>query len=157
MYVPYFPSTWPLRSSTPSPTPTTLTPSPLPALQGLRESIPPNFPYFYVQFGYGSGYVHVIDDETKFDPNFGRQVRGVCALVVAECAVSSRQRRCRRPSNTVSPELALQCVCCTSTPSVMCSSPPSMPFPPSFTAGVSGPAPPALPFASGHFFSTQHT
>ncbi|KXZ45589.1 hypothetical protein GPECTOR_53g82 [Gonium pectorale] len=44
------------------------------AQKGLRESIPPNFPYFYVQFGYGSGYVHVIDDESKFDPNFGRQV-----------------------------------------------------------------------------------
>ncbi|GLI66933.1 hypothetical protein VaNZ11_010972 [Volvox africanus] len=44
------------------------------AQKGLRESIPPNFPYFYVQFGYSSGYVHVIDDESKFDPNFGRQV-----------------------------------------------------------------------------------
>ncbi|PNW70985.1 hypothetical protein CHLRE_17g741550v5 [Chlamydomonas reinhardtii] len=44
------------------------------AQKGLRESIPPNFPYFYVQFGYGAGYVHVIDDESKFDPNFGRQV-----------------------------------------------------------------------------------
>ncbi|EFJ41173.1 hypothetical protein VOLCADRAFT_119773 [Volvox carteri f. nagariensis] len=44
------------------------------AQKGLRESIPPNFPYFYVQFGYGSGYVHVIDNEAKFDPNFGRQV-----------------------------------------------------------------------------------
>eukprot|EP00198_Chlamydomonas_reinhardtii_P011753 XP_001701090.1 predicted protein [Chlamydomonas reinhardtii] len=26
------------------------------------------------KFGYGAGYVHVIDDESKFDPNFGRQV-----------------------------------------------------------------------------------
>lgn len=54
--------------------------APLPPLppQGLRESIPPNFPYLYVQFGYGQGYVHVIDDETKFDRNLGRWVQGVC-------------------------------------------------------------------------------
>lgn len=48
------------------------------AMQGLRESIPPNFPYFYIQFGYGSGYVHVIDNEEKFDPGFGRQVCMYC-------------------------------------------------------------------------------
>jgi len=44
------------------------------AKKGLRESIPPNFPYLYVQFGYGQGYVHPIDDEAKFDPQLGRQV-----------------------------------------------------------------------------------
>eukprot|EP00798_Chlamydomonas_sp_ICE-L_P003126 gene3126-13138_t len=44
------------------------------AKKGLRESVPPNFPYTYVQFGYGSGYVHVIDDETKFDKDLCRQV-----------------------------------------------------------------------------------
>lgn len=37
--------------------------------------MPPNFPYFYVQFGYSCGYIHVVDDEKKFDGNFGRQVR----------------------------------------------------------------------------------
>lgn len=42
--------------------------------KGLRGSIPPNFPYLYVQFGPSSGYVHVIDDEAKFDRNLGRQV-----------------------------------------------------------------------------------
>lgn len=42
--------------------------------KGLRGSVPPNFPYFYVQFGYTDGFVHVIDDEKKFDPNFGRQI-----------------------------------------------------------------------------------
>lgn len=42
--------------------------------KGLQGSIPPNFPYFYVQFGYANGFVHVIDDESNFDPNFGRQV-----------------------------------------------------------------------------------
>jgi hypothetical protein len=44
--------------------------------KGLRGSIPPNFPYFYVQFGYSAGFVHVIDDEAKFSPSFGRQVGG---------------------------------------------------------------------------------
>lgn len=42
--------------------------------KGLRGSIPPNFPYLYVQFGPSNGYVHVIDDEHKFDKNLGRQV-----------------------------------------------------------------------------------
>ncbi|MEW5309095.1 MAG: hypothetical protein WDW38_001005 [Sanguina aurantia] len=45
--------------------------------KGLRESVPPNFPYFYVQFGYSCGYLHVVDDEKKFDANFGRQVARV--------------------------------------------------------------------------------
>ena len=44
------------------------------AKKGLHASIPPNFPYVYVQFGYGSGYVHVIDDESQFDAQFARQV-----------------------------------------------------------------------------------
>jgi len=44
------------------------------AKKGLHASIPPNFPYTYVQFGYGTGYVHVIDDESQFDAQFARQV-----------------------------------------------------------------------------------
>lgn len=47
------------------------------AKKGLRESVPPGFPYLYIQFGYGAGMLHVIDDETKFDKDLGRQVRGV--------------------------------------------------------------------------------
>jgi hypothetical protein len=43
-------------------------------VKGLRGSIPPNFPYFYVQFGYSAGFVHPIDDEQKFPANFGKQV-----------------------------------------------------------------------------------
>jgi hypothetical protein len=42
--------------------------------KGLRGSIPPNFPYFHVEFGLSAGFVHVIDDETKWDANFGRSV-----------------------------------------------------------------------------------
>ena len=41
-------------------------------LQGLRGSIPANFPYFHVEFGLSAGNVHVIDDESKFDRNLGR-------------------------------------------------------------------------------------
>jgi hypothetical protein len=33
--------------------------------------VPPGFPYFYVQFGYAAGYLHVIDDEGTFDRDFG--------------------------------------------------------------------------------------
>jgi hypothetical protein len=33
--------------------------------------VPPGFPYFYVQFGYSAGFAHVIDDEGKFDRDFG--------------------------------------------------------------------------------------
>lgn len=43
-------------------------------LQGLRGSIPATFPYFHVEFNLTKGFVHVIDDETKFDPQFGRSI-----------------------------------------------------------------------------------
>ena len=43
-------------------------------LQGLRGSIPPNFPYFFVEFGLSTGFVHVIDNEGKFDKDFGRSI-----------------------------------------------------------------------------------
>ncbi len=46
-------------------------------MQGLRESVPPNFPYVYVQFGYGHGMLHVIDDEAQFDVQLARQVRAL--------------------------------------------------------------------------------
>jgi len=39
--------------------------------KGLRGSVPPGFPYFYVQFGYSAGSLHVIDDESTFDRDFG--------------------------------------------------------------------------------------
>lgn len=45
------------------------------AAKGLRGSIPPNFPYFHVEFGLEKGYVHVIDDENNFrGENFGHTV-----------------------------------------------------------------------------------
>eukprot|EP00958_Prasinococcus_capsulatus_P014641 scaffold1540_cov359-Prasinococcus_capsulatus_cf.AAC.6 len=42
--------------------------------KGLRGSIPPNFPYFHVEFGIRDGLAHVIDDEESFSPHFGRNV-----------------------------------------------------------------------------------
>lgn len=42
--------------------------------KGLRGSIPPNFPYFSVEFGLSSGFVHVVDDESKFNRDLGRSV-----------------------------------------------------------------------------------
>jgi len=49
--------------------------------KGLKGSIPENFPYFNVEFGLTGGYVHVIDEEEKFNPHIGRDVLiGVCDL-----------------------------------------------------------------------------
>ena len=45
----------------------------LPVLQGLRGSIPANFPCFHVEFNLTKGFVHVIDDEAKFS-QFGRGI-----------------------------------------------------------------------------------
>lgn len=42
--------------------------------KGIRRSIPPNFSYFFVQFGVGGGYAHVIEDSQKFPKFFGREV-----------------------------------------------------------------------------------
>ena len=42
--------------------------------KGLRGSIPENFPYFHVEFGLSRGFAHVIDDETSFKRNFGRNI-----------------------------------------------------------------------------------
>lgn len=44
------------------------------SVKGLRGSIPPNFPYFAVEFGLSSGFVHVVDDESKFNRDLGRSV-----------------------------------------------------------------------------------
>ncbi|CAI5500278.1 unnamed protein product [Closterium sp. Naga37s-1] len=41
---------------------------------GLRSAIPPNFPYFHVEFSLQGGYCHVIDDESAFKASLGRDV-----------------------------------------------------------------------------------
>ena len=42
--------------------------------RNLQRKIPPNFPYFHIEFGLASGFVHVIDDPNEFDPLFARRV-----------------------------------------------------------------------------------
>ena len=42
--------------------------------KGLRGAVPPNFPYFHVEFGMRGGYVHVIDDETRWRRDFARDI-----------------------------------------------------------------------------------
>jgi len=47
----------------------------------LRQAIPENFAYFHVEFGLDRGFVHVIDDESKFSAGFGLNViRGMLQL-----------------------------------------------------------------------------
>ncbi|KAJ8765166.1 hypothetical protein K2173_011426 [Erythroxylum novogranatense] len=51
------------------------------SVKGLRGSIPKNFPYFHVEFGLNSGFVHVIDDEQQFKSSLGLNViRGMLRL-----------------------------------------------------------------------------
>lgn len=64
--------------------------------KGLRGSIPPNFPYLYVQFSYGNGFVHVIDDENKFDRQLGRQV--AIGLLRLPAEVMHRKQRVDAPA-----------------------------------------------------------
>eukprot|EP01117_Protostelium_nocturnum_P019949 TRINITY_DN8777_c0_g1_i1.p1 TRINITY_DN8777_c0_g1~~TRINITY_DN8777_c0_g1_i1.p1 ORF type:complete len:658 (-),score=305.69 TRINITY_DN8777_c0_g1_i1:138-2111(-) len=40
----------------------------------IRRSVPPNFPYFSVEFGENGGYAHIIEDEIKFSRTLGREV-----------------------------------------------------------------------------------
>jgi hypothetical protein len=40
----------------------------------LQKKIPPNFPYFHVEFGLAAGFVHVIDNPKEFDPLFARRI-----------------------------------------------------------------------------------
>lgn len=62
------------RQRRPAPVPTSAHLPPLFFKQGLRGSIPPNFPYLHVEFGIADGFVHVIDDEQKFDRSLARSV-----------------------------------------------------------------------------------
>ncbi|KAJ9167336.1 hypothetical protein P3X46_021999 [Hevea brasiliensis] len=50
-------------------------------VKGLRGSVPKDFPYFHVEFGLNSGFVHVINDEMQFKSTFGLDViRGMLRL-----------------------------------------------------------------------------
>ena len=43
-------------------------------MERLRGAVPPNFPYFHVEFNMKGGFVHVIDDDDKWRVDFGRDV-----------------------------------------------------------------------------------
>lgn len=60
--------------------------------KGLRGSIPPDFPYFNVEFGLTGGYVHVIDDERRFNRNLGRDVM-VSLLCLPQERMHQKPRR----------------------------------------------------------------
>ncbi len=66
----------------------------LSAGRSLRNSIPAHFPYFHVEFGLRDGFVHVIDDVSKWNPHFGRDVLIGLLQLPGEW---TRQRQ-RRPS-----------------------------------------------------------
>src|SRR5687767_6408773 len=40
--------------------------------RGVHRAVPPNFPYFSVDFGDEGGYAHVIEDEAQFPKDFGK-------------------------------------------------------------------------------------
>lgn len=64
--------------------------------KGLRSSIPPNFPYLNVEFGISDGFVHVIDDEQKFDPALARSVMiGLLSLPQEDMHRRARQENPR--------------------------------------------------------------
>jgi len=44
--------------------------------RGIRRCIPPNFAYFYVQFGLARGYAHQIEDPIKWPKHFGKSIIG---------------------------------------------------------------------------------
>ena len=44
--------------------------------KGLRNSVPPGFPYFSVDFGISGGYAHVVEDKAKFPHYFGKEIIG---------------------------------------------------------------------------------
>ncbi|KAM0929674.1 hypothetical protein ACQ4PT_001683 [Festuca glaucescens] len=53
----------------------------IPTSGNLRQVIPENFAYFHVEFGLDRGFVHVIDDESRFSAGFGLNViRGALGL-----------------------------------------------------------------------------
>ena len=64
--------------------------------KGLRRSVPERFPYFHVQFGYRHGFVHVIDDEGKWQRGFGRSV----LVGVTGAREEDMFRRAQRDSTT---------------------------------------------------------
>jgi Protein similar to CwfJ C-terminus 2 len=60
------PPTWPTYYHQPIYLPTYL-----PKGRGIRQVVPKNFPYFYVEWKEGEGYAHIIEDREQFPRDFG--------------------------------------------------------------------------------------
>lgn len=73
-------------------------------VQGLRGSIPPNFPYFFAEFGLSTGLLHVIDNEEKFDCDFGRSTTAGLLQLGAE----AQHRGARAEPHPVQEKLAAE-------------------------------------------------
>ncbi|XXQ35993.1 Cwf19-like C-terminal domain-containing protein [Plasmodiophora brassicae] len=59
--------------------------------RGIRSAIPGGFPYFHVEFGDDrSGFAHVIEDESKFSKDFGREI--VCGLLEEPASIVLRAK-----------------------------------------------------------------
>eukprot|EP01130_Rhizamoeba_saxonica_P012769 TRINITY_DN5419_c0_g1_i2.p1 TRINITY_DN5419_c0_g1~~TRINITY_DN5419_c0_g1_i2.p1 ORF type:complete len:595 (+),score=144.73 TRINITY_DN5419_c0_g1_i2:297-2081(+) len=59
--------------------------------KGLRRSIPPDFKYFYVQFGMSQCWSHLIENPAKFTPNFGVNIlAGIMQVDVEEYRLAPR-------------------------------------------------------------------
>ena len=44
--------------------------------KGVRGSLPVGLPYFFVEFGTDGGFGHIVEDQSKFPPYFGKEVCG---------------------------------------------------------------------------------
>jgi len=60
--------------------------------KGIRRAVPPNFPYFHVEFGDKGGFAHVIEDSSLFPFQFGTEViAGILELPPQNWAHSKRE------------------------------------------------------------------
>jgi hypothetical protein len=64
--------------------------------KSLRSTIPENFPYFHAEFNMRGGFAHVVDDETRWNKNFGRDV--LCGLLGLPENVSGAKKRALPPA-----------------------------------------------------------
>jgi hypothetical protein len=62
----------------------------VPPQKGLRASIPLGFPYAYAQFGWSRAFLHVVDDEARYDAGLARQAAAGVLRLAPEAAAGRR-------------------------------------------------------------------